>query len=139
MITEKEITDKYLGIPYRARGRTMENVDCYGIIMLIYLDLGIQLYDIPDDYSVGWAKQGHNFFAENYYREWIKIEKPNMFDVVAFKNADGVTNHAGVCLGDTRFIQSARRHGVIVSRWSDEPWLSSLEGFYRFKGRNDKS
>lgn len=134
MITEKEIVDRYLGVPYLTRGRNKgTGLDCYGLIMLIYSELGIKLFDIDEDYSVGWAKEGKNFFAENYYREWEKVSTPRMFDIVAFKTSSGVTNHAGVCLGGERFIHCARRIGVVVSKWTDEQWAGCLEGFYKFR------
>lgn len=132
MITEEIINKKYLGIPYKHHGRTLEGLDCYGLILKIYNDLGHNLLDINDNYDERWAWKNRNYFIENYYRQWQIVYSPNIFDVVLFKNGLGVANHGGVILSDESFIHTCKV-GTVVSRLSQ--WQHKLEGFYHLKER----
>jgi len=35
--------EKYLGVPYRHRGRAMDGLDCWGFLKLAYADIGVRL------------------------------------------------------------------------------------------------
>ena len=53
---EKLIIDKYLGIPYKHRGREMTGLDCWGFLKCVYADLGFRLFDIEDlEYGQAWG------------------------------------------------------------------------------------
>ena len=134
-MTEQELIKKYLGIPYKHLGRTMEGLDCYGFNILAYRDLGFELFDI--EYERNWASKGKNYMLENYYRQWEPLKKPIMlFDVVTFKRDKDseMVSHAGLILTDNRFIHCCRQ-GVLVSRLSDGSWLELLDDYYHLKER----
>ena len=138
MMTEKEIIDKYLGIPFLHRGRTMAGFDCYGLKMSIYADLGFKIPDI-EKYDLYWSRgEKQMSLFEEYYKFWIKVSKPELFDVILFQNARGIANHGGVCLSGNRFIQCSQRVGVIIKKWTEEYWVKSFEGFYHLKLRDEK-
>lgn len=131
-MTEREIINKYLGIPYVHEGRTLEGLDCWGVAVLIYRDLGYELWDmlgLPDD----WHVKGGNHFIDNYWREWEQVEEPRLFDGVLFVNHKGVSNHGGLMLSGNRFIHCARKVGVVVSSLDEACWQKRFNGFYRFK------
>ena len=44
-MTEKEIVDKYLGVPYLHHGRDLNGTDCWGIIILINKERNIELIE----------------------------------------------------------------------------------------------
>jgi cell wall-associated NlpC family hydrolase len=130
---ERFIIDKYLGIPYRHRGRTMDGLDCWGFLKLVYADLGFTLFDIEDlQYSKVWGLKGRDYFKENYANDWIRVDDPEPLDGILFVNSRGIANHAGVVLENRRFIHCCRQ-GVIVSRLDDVSWKQKTEGFYRLK------
>jgi len=131
--TERLIIDKYLGIPYRHRGRTMEGLDCWGFLKLFYADLGIRLFDIEDlEYSRVWGLEGKDYFKEHHFHDWVQVKSPEILDAVLFVNSRKIANHAGIVLNNGRFIHSCRQ-GVIISRLNDPRWLTRIEGFYRLK------
>jgi cell wall-associated NlpC family hydrolase len=137
-MTEQEILKRYLGVPYKHQGRSMQGLDCYGLIIAIYADLGIKLFDIEEEYTDDWAFKGKNYFLENAYKDWEKVNKARLLDVVTFKNSKGIMNHAGVMLDDNRFINSCKA-GIVVYRLSDEVWRKRFYGFYRQKGVRNAS
>lgn len=136
MIKDKEIIEKYLGVSYRHKGRTLEGLDCWGLIKEVYKDLGFELWDIEEDYDEKWSWKGRNHFIENYYKEWVKVKKPNPFDVVLFSNSKGIANHGGVVLKSGKFIHCCKT-GVVVSRLGEPRWQKRIEGFYHLKARDE--
>ena len=131
MITEREIIDKYLGIPYLHLGRTLKGLDCWGLPILVYKEKpepNIEIFDL-ENYEKNWALKGKNHFIDNYYEDWQRHGAPKFLDIILFKNSQGVTNHAGIYLSKGRIIQ-ASRHGVIISRL-DGKFLERVEGIYR--------
>ena len=132
-MTEQDIIKRYLGVPYQHQGRSMQGLDCYGLIIAIYADLGIKLFDIEEEYTPEWSWQNKNYFLENAYKDWEEVSKARLFDVVTFKNGKGVMNHAVVMLDGNRFINSCKA-GTVVCRLSDQIWQKRFYGFYRQKG-----
>ena len=131
---EKEIVDKFLGIPFRHHGRSPAGLDCYGLIIAVYKELGYEVWDIEEEYDRNWSFKGRNHFIENYHKEWVKVDEPAVFDVVLFSNRRGVANHGGVVLSRGRFMHACRA-GVVISRLGDINYWRRIEGFYRLKKR----
>ena len=129
MITEREVRTKYLGIPYKHLGRTLDGLDCCGLPILIYREAkNIELLDIY--YEKDWAKNGKDYFMECYYKKWIKQEKPELLDVLLFANAEDKVYHAGIYLSNDQFIQGSSM-GVIITRLQGI-WKQRLKGIYRY-------
>ena len=133
---EDSLVKKYLGIPYKMMGRDMNGLDCYGLIMSIYKDMGYDLFDISQNYNAGWSFEGKNFFYENYYKEWDIVENPEPLDIVLFHNGMGIANHGGVFLSTNKIIQSCQA-GVVIARLYNQNIKNRIEGFYRLRKRND--
>jgi cell wall-associated NlpC family hydrolase len=131
-MTELEIINKYLGIPYRNHGRNIDGLDCYGLIIFIYKDFGIELFDIDADYDDDWSWDGHNLLMENVHFDWEEIKEQEQFCIVAFENGKGIVNHAGIMLDTDRFLHCCKA-GVVVSRLSNFK-EKRFAGFYRHKG-----
>ncbi len=94
---------------------------------------GVKLFDIPTvEYTPAWSKNGGNYLAENYWRDWERVEKPEFLDGVLFKNLSGVAYHAGVVLSGGKFIHACM-YGVIISKLNDPAVQDKIEGFYRLK------
>lgn len=136
-MTPSQIATKYVGIPYKHHGRDVSGLDCWGLLILIYADLGHKLIDITDigetDYIQGWAKAGKRYLIENYHRQWGKIDRPIPLCAVAFRNDDSEMVHVGVMLDDDRFIHCRIKGGVVISHISEAVWSKKLVGFYLLK------
>lgn len=138
MITEKFVIDKYLGIKFSHRGRTIKGLDCWGLAKMIYEDMGYPLWELNVDYDQGWARNDANYFLENYYKEWREVDVPQLFDGVLFKNSRGVADHGGLMLSNARFIHAVRGGGVVITRLSDQYWSRRFCGYYRLRARDER-
>lgn len=133
MMTMIDVVNKYLGVPFKHQGRDLSGLDCYGLLICIYADLGIKLFDIEEDYTTDWSWKSKNYFLENAHKDWEEVKEARLFDAVGFKNSKGVLNHAGVMLDRDRFINT-NRAGTVINRASDSKWQKRFYGFYRHKG-----
>ena len=138
MVNEDFIINRYLGISYKHKGRGLDGLDCGGLILRIYTDLGYLLPDIAEDYDENWSWRGKSLFIENYYKLWEKVENYKLFDVVLFLNSKKVSNHAGVMLRRGRFIHTCKA-GTIISKISDLPWVKRFGGFYHLRVKDDRN
>jgi len=135
-MTEIEVINKYLGIPYLNRGRTMEALDCWGLIIAVYKDLGFALPDTTEEYDEDWSWQGKDFFLTTNYSDWQKVLIPGSLDVVLFQNSKGIANHGGIMLKNNRFLHACRA-GVVIGKLEDFIWKKRIYGFYHLRLRND--
>lgn len=119
-------------IPYKLHGRDYSGVDCWGLIILIYKEfLKKELIDLDKlDFGEDWYKE-KNLFIENYHQQWIKVDDPQKFDIVFFRNCDDVVNHCGLFLGEDIFVQATRKHGVTFSHLNK--FKNKIYGFFRLK------
>jgi len=126
-----------LPIPYKHRGRGYDGADCWGLDILFYRDfLNIKLPDVTEEYDEDWAfKSGKDYFIENYHKQFIKVSRPQLYDVVLFQNSRGKANHAGIILNNGKFIHMTRG-GVSINRYIEEIFSKRLNGFYRLKNEN---
>ncbi len=130
---EAEVVRRFLGVPYENMGRSEKGIDCWGLGLKVYEMAGVKLFDMPEvQYDPSWSKSGCNYLAENYWREWEKVQKPSFLDAVLLKNAYGVAYHGGIILGEGKMIH-ATMYGVIISKIHEPKIKASIEGFYRLK------
>jgi cell wall-associated NlpC family hydrolase len=134
-LTEEQILNIFLAVPYRLHGRDLTGSDCYGTLRQIYkLALNISLLDIEEEYDEEWSWKGRNYMVENYYKEWTPVLIPRFLDIATFCNKKGIMNHAVVMLDEQRFIHTCRA-GTVQGNLSDGLWHKRFIGFFTHKDR----
>lgn len=124
------IVKKYLGVPYKNMGRDLSGLDCWGLIVCIYKDYGIEVFDL-ENYEQEWQRRGGNIILGNYYENWKRVVQHQCGDVVLINYPkDNIVGHAGVSLGGGMFIH-ATRNGVLVS--PVKGWKNRIYGFFRWE------
>ena len=130
-MTKEEIIRKYLGAPYLHKGRSIDGVDCYGLVALVYRELGIE---IPDyEYKEKWYKDGKDYYVDNYHELWEKVDVLKEWDCILFKNRSNVVNHVGIYLGDNKFLQCCEGSPVEVADITRKYWAKCTYGYFRYK------
>jgi cell wall-associated NlpC family hydrolase len=117
-----------LEIPYKRGGRGYDGASCKGLILIFYRDfLKVPLPDLQGDDPEGYS-------VERYHELFVKVDRPQLFDVVAFQNRGGIVEHGGVVLDNGKFIHCSRLSGgVSIEHYNEPQHKRRLNGFYRYR------
>lgn len=124
---------KYLGVPFRHRGRTPRHLDCVGLIVRAYADLG---RDIRHD-KTHYGREPH----ADGLRDQLQLEfgppAPDMRvgDVALIAYNTIVPHHVGI-IGDYKYggfslIHADGMAGKVVEHRIDEVWQAMILETYR--------
>jgi len=140
MITLNEFINKALLTKFKDKGRDYEGWDCYAVLYLGYKDvLGIELPSFIDDYvNAGNDKASRRvihdiILAQKHF--WIKVEKPQAFDVALFRIGNTET-HLGLMIDKNRFLHCEKKINTVIERIDSMIWKNRIEGIYRLKDNN---
>lgn len=128
--------DKYVGIPYKHNGRSLaEGVDCWGLVLCVFAELGITL---PD--NDGACLPGKDWFRKAPDRYWrflqtvgepLDIAEVKRYDIVYFAMiGNSIVSHAGVMLDDNSFIHTLQKRNCFISKL-DRFWRKKIRGARR--------
>jgi murein DD-endopeptidase / murein LD-carboxypeptidase len=102
---------KYIGVPECMGGTTIKCLDCSGLVMKVFAEHSITL---PHN-SEQQAKYG------KIISETSKLLKGDLvFFVRSYKTHNFIT-HAGIYLGNNKFIHTSSKNGVTITSLTD-PW-----------------
>lgn len=104
-----------IGTPYIWGGMTTNGFDCSGFLKYVFAQKGIH---IPRTISEIWDYG-------------IDVNKPSVGDLVFFETYQPGPSHAGIYLGDGRFIHSGSSKGVTISQLSQSYWSKRYLGSKR--------
>ncbi|MBL0386488.1 C40 family peptidase [Tumebacillus sp. ITR2] len=104
---------KYQGSPYAFGGTTPGGFDCSGFIQYVFQECGISLPRTTYE-QIGAG---------------IQVSRANLQpgDLVFFSCGGQSTSHAGIYLGDGRFIHADQTHGVHIAELSNTYWASAYQ------------
>lgn len=131
---------KFIGIPYKYRGRDFAGCDCYGAILLYYQYVK-ELYkldceNLPDPYYTdSWYKEGKNYFLDLYATQFDEISEPELHCLILMKVHSCVPNHCAVYVGENRIFQNIERH--CSGLFSISYFKHSIYGYYRWRPLNN--
>lgn len=125
--------NEFLGIPFIHGGRSLQGVDCLGIVALIYKSLGWHWIEPSgkNDYKENWREEGQNLFIENYYKCFKRIKELKIYAAVLMKWESKVINHVGIYLSDDTIIHATKGMGVI--KMPCTRLKNKIEGFYEYQ------
>ncbi|HLN21798.1 MAG TPA: C40 family peptidase [Bacteroidales bacterium] len=107
-----ETARTYLGVPHCMGGTSFRCIDCSGFVMKVFEEYGITL--------------PHNSQAQSKIGEVIRNRDELMKgDIVFFKESYKTSNyitHAGIYIGDNRFIHTSSGKGVTITSLDDSWW-----------------
>ncbi|WP_425388932.1 C40 family peptidase [Bacillus marinisedimentorum] len=111
---------RYIGTPYRWGGTTPAGFDCSGFLKHVFAKQGV---NIPRTVSDIW-----NFGTD--------VTKPSVGDILFFQTYKPGPSHAGIYLGDGKFIHAGSSKGVTVSKLDTSYWKSRYLGTKRMIQHN---
>ena len=122
----------YIGIPYKERGRSLDGVDCWGLVCLMYADMDINVPSYLHEYITSSDIDSVATAINKNKSNWRKVEAPDVGDVLVF-NIMGFPCHVGVYVGQGDFIHSFRGTAVCVERLNSISWTRRLSEVYRWQ------
>ncbi|WP_442593618.1 NlpC/P60 family protein [Neobacillus sp. D3-1R] len=102
LVTEAK---KYIGTPYVWGGSTPSGFDCSGYLNYVYTKVGVS---IPRTVATIWNAT-------------TPVSSPKIGDIVFFDTTGG-PSHAGIYLGDNKFIHASTSQGVTISDLNNTYW-----------------
>lgn len=112
--TLKAIVQKYLGVPYRHGGRSLDGLDCLGLIHMFYQDCGIP---VPDGDGKAYDTRWVFTDPERYLRGLLRVggeaslNDLRQLDLVYFRLL-GFVSHGGIMVDPYRFIHVMQHQRV---------------------------
>jgi cell wall-associated NlpC family hydrolase len=118
---------KYIGIPFKYGGRTHDELDCYGLVMLLYKELyGME---VPDVTSPTFIKDIHDLVASEKLK-WTPCELEE--GAVIIFNIKGYGSHVGMYIGDDYMIHTWEATGGVTIERVGINWKHRILGVYKW-------
>jgi len=130
-----------VGIPFKKGGNSPDGFDCWGLTSFVFKLYGVDVpsynHELEDPFNAERLGNIFNFYCS---RDWKKIDKPVVPCLVLFKNHPKFVNHAGVYIGNNKFIHCLEKTGVVISDLNHKYWKKKLIGFFVYEpqGKNNK-
>lgn len=123
--------NKYIGTPFKEKGRDQNGVDCWGLLRIVYKnELGIDLPDYLECYESTNDKEVlSSLISREKDQKWEPIDKPTEFSALVLK-MDGVPFHVGVYTHDGKFIHCARGSNTVHEKINSFRWRNNVAGVY---------
>lgn len=120
-----------IGTKFIDGGRSKQTgFDCWGVVLEVFRRFG---YNLPDYKISCEAIPEINGTIQQNKPFWKKIEPGKLITpallVIRF-NSSNLCNHTGVYVGDSRFIHTRQRTGVVIEDIESPAWRHVIEGFY---------
>lgn len=133
--------DRFVGLPYLDKGRSVEGVDCYGLLCLVYHQtLDIELASHVDRSVTSADRKAIAALIADELDGWVAIAEGHerAFDAVLIRVGRDVM-HVGmvVCPGKLLHVESGETSRI-------EPYRTGklrhrLAGFYRYRELNERA
>ena len=131
--------EKYINIPYKHLGHSLDGADCWGLVWLIYKEeKNIELPEIFT-YQEFWYKEKEdknpllqNMSSYKNKKFLLPSDVFNTFDVLMFFNSERTyVDHIGLVLDENRFLHTYRGTSSRIDRLQGY-WNSRLYGGIRY-------
>ena len=126
-----EWAKQYIGIPFAELGRDrVTGVDGWGLVRLVYSEQ----YDteLPSYEYASCTERTQNAQIFNTEKETNWSSCIAMVGSVVLLNVATRTCHAGVVVGDERFIHAEKGVGVVMEHLQSLQWRNRIDGFYNY-------
>lgn len=124
----------YIGLPYKSHGRSLDGLDCFGILQLFYKDqFGIDVDGAGFTYArADISEQVERDVRHEESKEfWTIVEgDPKFADIVLFR-VRGFVSHVGIVLEDNNFLHSFPGRDSVIESLDAISWKKRIAGYRR--------
>lgn len=127
--------DRYVGIPYLDRGRSIAGCDCWGLVRLVTAELrGVTLPSYVERYVTAADRRAIESLIRGELAPWAIIaagqEQP--FDAVLMREGR-VPRHIGLVVEPGRLLHVSEGGESQIERYRVPPLIHRIVGFYRLR------
>ena len=131
------IIRKYIGIPFKDHGSSLDGCDCYGLVSLVYRkEFGLTLPQIGNLYDTAYDRAAINgLIAENTNVPWcitVNDKQYMPFDVMVFRIA-GLDYHMGMWVRPGYMLHVTEGAETGIERYDGIKWGKLLHRVLRHK------
>lgn len=125
------LVTKYVGLPFEDLGRSVNGVDCWGLVQHVYRsEYKIHLPDYKMYGSIR-DRAAVEVTARFIKARWQQNSEPAFMDVICFNIAKRPL-HVGLVVSKDQFLHSPEDDFTRIERFTDRIWANRIEGFYRY-------
>lgn len=129
------VFDRFVGIPYLDRGRSIVGLDCYGLVRLVFRELrGLELPSYVERYVSAADRAAIASLIAGELDPWDEIapggEMP--FDAVLIRELDAVS-HIGLVVTPGMMLHVAAGETSRIERYRSGALKHRVAGFFRYR------
>jgi len=129
------IFDRFVGIPYLDKGRSIVGLDCWGLLHQVFRELrGIDLPSYAERYVTGADRLAMARLIAGELDDWQEIEsgKEQTFDGVLMREGK-FPRHIGVVTAPGMVLHVSQGETSRIERYRSGILANRVVGFYRFR------
>lgn len=127
--------DRFVGIPYLDRGRSIVGCDCWGLLWLVYRELrGVELPSYSERYVTGADRGEMARLIAGELDDWQEIPatEEQRFDGVLMREGS-FPRHIGVVVAPGQMLHVERGQTSRIERYRSGMLAPRVVGFYRLR------
>jgi cell wall-associated NlpC family hydrolase len=129
------IFDRFVGIPYLDRGRSVVGLDCYGLVHLVFRELrGIDLPSYAERYVTGSDRKAMARLIAGELDAWQEIPPGHeaVFDGVLMREGN-FPRHIGIVTSPGMLLHVSDGETSRIERYRSGILANRIVGFYRYR------
>jgi len=124
-------SNKYVGIPYKEKGRDLNGVDCWGLVRLVYDEqFNIKLPSFTTEYHQEDTLRIQELFSQ-YKEGWVQVDEPSEGTAVLFR-VFGMESHIGIAISSTHFLHAREGYESAIESFNSPQWRNRILGYYKY-------
>lgn len=126
----------YIGLTWKSHGRTRDGIDCWGLVVLVYLEqFGKKIPSYSGAYASAEEIKEVASLIQHQRSTWRQIQLPEIGDVVLLRYPVSTkASHTGVYVGDGMMLHIRKGANACIERLGAPFWKARVEGYFRHVG-----
>ena len=123
--------NKYIGIPYKEKGRDVTGIDCWGLLRLVYSEeFNIELPSFVTEYTENDTASIQDLVAQ-CKEGWELVDEPTPGCLVLFRVLN-TESHVGIAVSTTHFLHARQGQDSAIESFESRAWANRIVGYYKY-------
>src|SRR5215212_8011515 len=119
--------DKFVGIPWGDKGRTVGAADCWGLTVLVYRTIGIELPHYAEDYTTAADSAQCASLLNGHRSEWSEVTSEIAYDLVLMTEG-GAPRHVGIVVTPGLMLHMAPGRESVIENYRTGKYARRVVG-----------